>query len=88
MEVGPQNDWGAYLREIEKELAKRAKTSGGRSPVEQFCAETAIRFDHLRRAWRNPSMHIDRSYSLETAAEIFDATKSFMRHLADNNITE
>ncbi len=86
--VGPQNDWGSYLRKIEEELSKRAKTAGARTPVEQFYAEAATRFDHLRRAWRNPSMHVDRSYSPERAEEIFLALKSFVRHLADNKISE
>jgi hypothetical protein len=88
LDVGPQNDWGSYLREIDKELGKRTKSAGARTHAEQFYAETATSFDHLRRAWRNSSMHIDRSYSQERAEEILQATKSFLRRLADNNITE
>jgi hypothetical protein len=80
--VGKQNDWGSYLREIEKELARRAKTSGARSSDEQFYSEAATSFDHLKRAWRNPTMHVDRSYSPDRAEEIFQAMGSFMRHLA------
>ena len=80
--VKRQNDWGSYLREIGKELQKRAITSGARSPDEQFYAEAAAGFEHLKRAWRNPTMHVDRTYSPERATEIFDAVRSFMRHLA------
>jgi hypothetical protein len=80
--VGKQNDWGSYLREIDKELVKRAKTSGTRSQDEQFYSEAATSFDHLKRAWRNPTMHVDRSYSPDRAEEIFQAVGSFMRHLA------
>lgn len=80
--VGKKNDWGSYLREIEKELVTRAKTSGARSPDEQFYSEAATSFDHLKRAWRNPTMHVDRSYSVDRAEEIFQAVGSFMRHLA------
>ncbi len=80
--VAPQNDWGGYIREIGKELDKRAKTSGARSADEQFYAEAAIGFDNLKRAWRNPTMHVDKSYSQQRAAEILNSVKSFMSHLA------
>ena len=61
--IGKKNDWGSYLREIDKELSVRAKASGARSADEQFYSEAATSFDHVKRAWRNPTMHVDRSYS-------------------------
>ena len=82
--VTKQNDWGAYLREIEKALGASVKASGARSPDEQFYAEAATTFDNMRRAWRNPTMHSDRSYTLERAEEILQSVRSFMRHLATN----
>jgi len=80
--VGPQNDWGKYLGEIEAELTKRMKSSGARSPDEQFYAEAHAMFDSVRRAWRNPTMHVDKTYTEERAEEILIAVRSFMRHLA------
>jgi hypothetical protein len=80
--IGKQNDWGSYLREIPKELEKRAKASGTRTADEQFYSEAAASFDHLKRAWRNPTMHVDRAYSPERAEEIFFAVRSIMRLLA------
>jgi hypothetical protein len=80
--VTKQNDWGAYLREIGKTLDRRAETSGARSDDEQFYAEAAHNFDRMRRAWRNPTMHPEKTYSPERAEEILQATKSFMAHLA------
>jgi hypothetical protein len=82
MKIPTQNDWGRYLAEINDELAKRYKTSGARSADEQFYAEAALIFDQMRRAWRNPSMHVDRSYSSERAKEILESVRSFMKHLA------
>jgi hypothetical protein len=82
LKVEKQNDWGAYLREIDKELERRYKTSGARSPDEQFYAEAGVVFDRMRRAWRNPTMHVENSYSPERAEEILQAVKSFMSHLA------
>jgi len=80
--IGPQNDWGSYLREIDKELAARIKASGVRTSDEQFCAEVALTFDGVRRAWRNPTMHIENNYSPERAEEILVAVRALMRHLA------
>jgi hypothetical protein len=80
--VPHQNDWGAYLGKIQAELEKRYKTSGVRSAGEQFFSEAALGFDRVRRAWRNPTMHVDNSYSPERARDILEAVKSFMSHLA------
>jgi hypothetical protein len=77
-----QNNWGSYIKEINNELDSRAKKSGARTADEQFYAETALQFDYVRRAWRNPTMHVEKSYSVERAEEIFLAVKSFMRLLA------
>jgi hypothetical protein len=82
LDVKPQNDWGKYLTEINDELDKRYKKSGARSEDEQFYAEAALAFDRMRRVWRNPSMHVDKSYSPERAKEILEAVRSFMKHLA------
>jgi hypothetical protein len=59
--VKKQNDWGSYLREIDIELSKRAKASGARSADEQFFAEAAVGIDHMRRAWRNPTMQPEKN---------------------------
>jgi hypothetical protein len=80
--VTKQNDWGRYLRQIDDELAARIKASGARSPDEQFYAEVATTIDHMRRAWRNPTMHPEKTYSPERAEEILQSVRLFMRHLA------
>jgi hypothetical protein len=80
--VPAQTDWGGYIREIYKELEKQAKAAGGRSPDHQFYGEAAAQIDNVKRAWRNPSMHVDKSYSQPRAEEILLATKSLMIHLA------
>lgn len=80
--VPSQNDWGSYLREIDKELAKRMKSSGGRTPEEQFFAEVTAEFEAVKRAWRNPTMHVDKTYTVERAEEILRHARSFMNLLA------
>jgi hypothetical protein len=78
LEIERQNDWGSYIREIGKVLAQRGKEH----PDDIFCAEAASMIDNVKRAWRNPTMHVDSEYSLERAEDILLATRSLMRHLA------
>jgi hypothetical protein len=80
--VTKQNDWGGYIREIDKELNARVKAAGARSPDEQFYAEASANFDRLRRAYRNPTMHPEKTYSQDQAEDVLLATKAFMIHLA------
>lgn len=80
--IGPQNDWGKYLTKIENELQVRMKASGARTADEQFYAESHAMFDSVRRAWRNPTMHVDKTYAEERAEEILIAVRSFNPHLA------
>ena len=80
--VSKQNDWGRYIEAIGKELDTRTKAAGARSADEQFYAEAAANFDRLRRVYRNPTMHPEKTYSQERAEEILQAVRSFMAHLA------
>jgi hypothetical protein len=80
--VTKQNDWGAYMREIDKELGARMKAAGKHTPDESFYAEAAAQFGHVKTAWRNPTMHIEKTYTPQRAEEILLAVKSFMTHLA------
>ena len=80
--VPRQDDWGSYIRKIGEELDKRARTAGKRTPEEQFYSETINAFEHLKRAWRNTTMHVEKTYTPERAREIFEAIKSFMVQLA------
>jgi hypothetical protein len=82
--VGVQNDWGAYLREIEKEMTAQYKASGARTQKERFYAEAVLMFHLVKRVWRNPTMHVENSYSFDRAEEILRAVRSFMVHLAEN----
>jgi hypothetical protein len=78
----PRHDWGKHLTCIENELAKRYKASGSRTSDESFFAEAAAQIGHVKTAWRNPTMHVDRTYSEDHAEEILIAVRSLMRHLA------
>jgi hypothetical protein len=77
-----RNNWGKNLTDVENELTKRYKASGSRTPDELFFAEAAAQIGHIKTAWRNPTMHVDRAYSEKHAEEILLAVRSLMCHLA------
>jgi hypothetical protein len=81
LSVALQNNWGADLREIGKALDART-ASGRRGSDDQFYAEARVTLDGVRMAWRNPTMHIENSYSPERAEEILISVRAIMRHLA------
>ena len=76
-------DWGKYLNEIEAELTKRYKVAGARTEREKFYSEAANLIGHIKVAWRNPTMHVDRKYTDAEAEKILLATRSFMEYLAE-----
>jgi hypothetical protein len=77
-----RNDWGKHLTDIENELTKRYKISGSRTPDELFFAEAAAQIGHIKTAWRNPTMHVDRAYTEEQAEDILLAVRSLLCHFA------
>lgn len=82
LNVGRQNDWGSYIREITKELNARMKAAGKHTADEIFYAEACEAFERVKRAWRNKSMHLDHTYTESRAREIYEATRDFMAFLA------
>ncbi|MGD0221413.1 MAG: hypothetical protein ABSF71_03680 [Terriglobia bacterium] len=77
-----RNNWGRQLDDIQKELTARYRASGTRTADEAFYSEVAAQIGHIKTAWRNPTMHVERTYTYERAEEIFVAVRSFMNHLA------
>jgi hypothetical protein len=82
LRIGRQNDWGSYIREIEKHLSESLKTSGKHSSEEEFFALATVSFDVVKRAWRNKTMHVEKTYNPQHAKEIFEATRIFIVHLS------
>jgi len=75
--------WEAILKKCDEELIKplRERMPEWRADEHFFSTATA-NLRAVKDAWRNPTMHVDRQYSDEQAAETWNAVKAFMRHLA------
>lgn len=75
--------WESILTRCDAELKKPRKD---RSPDwqanEDFYTEATARLRSVKDAWRNPTMHVDKKYTPDEAQDIYNAARTFMRHLA------
>jgi hypothetical protein len=81
-----QPDWGTVLRVANDEI-RRLNASGDPTWTQDKRAffETAhAHFHAVRIAWRNPSMHVDKTYDETRAEDILNAVKGWMRHMAEH----
>ncbi|MHB8589890.1 MAG: hypothetical protein ACYDA0_13740 [Candidatus Dormibacteraceae bacterium] len=49
---------------------------------EDFLSDAITMLTAVKTAWRNPTMHIEKTYTPEHAERIYDAVKGFMQQLA------
>jgi hypothetical protein len=75
--------WESYLRQMKPLIeADWSKKPAKWKKEEEFFKDVYTYLHGVKRAWRNPVMHVRESYTPEVAKEIFGAVKSFMLHLA------
>jgi hypothetical protein len=72
--------WAGYLNRIDKKL-RNPKTKL-RKARKEFLSNTSVLLWAVKDAWRNETMHLEKQYSPEQAAEIFRSVRAFMVHLA------
>ncbi|MEA2554192.1 MAG: hypothetical protein QOJ65_2368 [Fimbriimonadaceae bacterium] len=78
--------WGTYKKEIDDYLAGKKATSSP-FPVDwnskkPFYQEVHAQLSSVYVAWRNPTMHMERTYTVDHAKEIMEATKGLLRAVA------
>jgi hypothetical protein len=83
LEIEYTPNWGAYLTEIQKriDVQWKLKTVTWKRD-EPFFRDVLAYLQAVKVAWRNTTMHVDKTYTPEQAEEIFNAIRVFMRHLA------
>lgn len=76
-------NWDAILKQYEAELAKPLKDRCPEWAADDAFFSGATTFlRSVKDAWRNPTMHVERTYTEEQAEDVWNAIKGFMRHLA------
>jgi len=75
--------WETILKKCDEELRKPLKQ---RSPEwasdDAFFADATARLRAVKDAWRNPTMHVEATYTIEQATDIWNHVGSFMRLLS------
>jgi hypothetical protein len=75
--------WESYLRQISTRLELDWKDKSPEWKTDEgFYREAAAHLSAVKFAFRNPTMHIVKQYSPESAEEIFNSVGVFMRHLS------
>jgi hypothetical protein len=75
--------WDSILGKCGDELEKSVRD---RSPEwrqdDVFYSTATANLRAVKDAWRNPTMHVEQNYNEETALDIWNAVRAFMRHLS------
>jgi hypothetical protein len=75
--------WESILRRCDKELqAQYSQRTPAWQRHQQFFAEATANLRAVKDAWRNPTLHVEQFYDVERALDIWNAVRTFMRHLA------
>jgi hypothetical protein len=83
LEIPYAPSWESYLRQINTKMASpHAKKIRLWKKNEAFYRDAAGDLEMVKLAWRNPTMHIERTYSVEEAEDIFRAVRVFMKRLS------
>jgi hypothetical protein len=81
--------WESYLTQIEKRIEEKHKNKTRKWKKNQaFFRDVMGDLQVVKMSWRNPTMHIVRTYTPEEAQQIFGAVKTFMGRLAANRISD
>jgi hypothetical protein len=77
--------WDAILKKCEAEQRKPVaeRSAEWRAADNTFVSEIIATVRAIKDGWRNPSLHVERSYTPDQAKEIFIAVRAFMRRLAE-----
>lgn len=77
--------WESYLKQIAEKIAEKHKNKTAKwLRDEKFYRDLSGDLLTVKQAWRNPTMHVDRRYSVEEAEQIFMAARGFMARLASH----
>jgi hypothetical protein len=74
--------WESHLKQLQSHIDSIDKSDAAQREDRMFYSEAAAQFGAIKDAWRNPVMHTVSRHSTESATEIFDAVRMFMRTLA------
>lgn len=84
-DISSNPNWGAILKKINNKIsANNAANNAIWILSKSFYENIYTHLNSIRVAWRNPTMHVEKTYTEESAEDIFNSVKGLMRHLAEH----
>jgi hypothetical protein len=77
-----EREWGKLLSDIGKSIEAMPNASPEDKQARNKWSAAHTHLYHVKQAWRNEVMHPKQTYTEVEAKAVFDAVKSFMRHLS------
>jgi hypothetical protein len=83
LEPSRNPSWDSILKKCDEEISRRlAERSQEWREDDAFFSSATANLRAVKDAWRNPTMHVEQHYGEETALDVWNAVRGFMRHLA------
>lgn len=73
-------NWGAIIKLINSEVIQKAFCN--KPDDKPFFQEVHASLDAVKTAWRNPTMHVEKKYTMDEAEQIHGAVKGFFQKIA------
>lgn len=78
-----ERNWAFILKKIRDGIDAKWPTSLVRSQADGALFEDLyVSLDAVRNPWRNATMHVEKTYTLEEARHVYDAVKAFAKKVA------
>lgn len=75
-----ERNWGAILRKLNNAIEQKSDWNDPKDKA--LFGEIYASADAIKSSWRNPTMHVERTYTDEEARELIDLVRAFMQRLA------
>ncbi len=74
--------WSNITNEWSTKIKALPETKPAEKAHKEKLSESWVHLDHVRLAWRNPTMHPKQTYTLDEAKDVYDKVRAFMNSLA------
>ena len=76
-----EKQWGDISNEIKQQIDKLPDANPMDKAYKTAMHDVKAHLDHVRWAWRNPTMHPKQTYTAEEAFDVLDKVRTFMTRL-------
>jgi hypothetical protein len=78
-----EKEWGKILSDIGNAISQMPKGTERERKKRNNWSEAHVNLYHVKQAWRNDTMHPKQTYTRDEALKVYEATRTFISHLAE-----